>query len=304
MMSLPININKQIIKISENLKLLFHPVIINAFIYYNEDGTVKKENWGDDLNYFFIKEIINKKLVLFNRSSIAIRLKLKNYLVVGSIIDMLCTSKTEVWGAGIINENADLINLPAKVYAVRGPLTRKKLLERHIECPEIYGDPALLLPMYYKPEKKLRYRYGIISHVSNQDYLNKLTYDGIPVNKHKDILIISMREYNDWHDIVDKICSCQAILSSSLHGLIVAEAYRIANVWIEFGKPLIGKHFKFHDFFLSINRDRKNPLTFDGHELPIKSIDDELSLWQAGDIDLQPLLQSCPFKIRKPLYYQ
>jgi pyruvyltransferase len=47
----------------------------------------------------------------------------------------------------------------------------------------------------------------------------------------------------------------------------MAEAYGIPNLWIEFGKPLIGGHFKFHDFFLSIARGRESPYIIEDYEL-------------------------------------
>lgn len=65
---------------------------------------------------------------------------------------MLCRRNTEVWGAGIISENSLLKEKPSKVYAVRGPLTRQRLIKEGIDCPEIYGDPALLIPYYYRPK--------------------------------------------------------------------------------------------------------------------------------------------------------
>ncbi len=68
------------------------------------------KNWGDDINYYFLREIIKSPVVLFNRTSLAFRLKLRNYLVIGSTIDMLCTQNTEVWGAGIIDGSKPLKN--------------------------------------------------------------------------------------------------------------------------------------------------------------------------------------------------
>lgn len=288
--------------ISEHLKLLFHPVIINAFVYYDDDKRIRHENWGDDINYYFLQEIIIRPLILLNRTSLAFRLKLRNFLVIGSTIDMLCYAHTEVWGAGIIDGSKPLRVKPRKVYAVRGPLTREKLLAEGVECPEIYGDPALLTPYYYRPNKQKCYKYGIISHVSNQASLANLHLNGKYISECADVRIINLGQYIHWHDIIDQVCECEVILSSSLHGLIIAEAYHVPNVWIEFGKPLIGGHFKFHDFFLSIHRDREKPIFIDGMEIPLTQIENEMANWEQGNINLKPLLQACPFKLRKTKY--
>jgi len=218
--------------------------------------------------------------------------------VIGSTIDMLCKKNTEVWGAGIIDQNKPLRCKPSKVYAVRGPLTRKKLLEQGVKCPEVYGDPALLIPHYYKPKVKKKYLFGFIPHRSNLDRIDDFTVDGVRLSKRKDILVIDLSKYDKWTDIVDQICSCENVLSGSLHGLIVAEAYGIPNLWIEYGKSLIGGHFKFHDFFLSISRDRESPYIIEDNELSIKDIKKELSSWELGIINLQPLIDSAPFPIK------
>jgi pyruvyltransferase len=211
---------------------------------------------------------------------------------------MCCTKNTEIWGAGIIHEVKSLRIKPRKVYAVRGPLTRKRLLELGVECPEVYGDPALLISRYYKPNVKKKYSIGFVPHRSNLEKLQDFTVDGTPLSKRNDILVIDLTNYDKWTDVIDQICSCENIISSSLHGLVMAEAYKIPNVWIEFGKPLIGGHFKFHDFFLSIERDRESPYMIEDNELSIKDIKKDLSAWEHGIIDLQPLINAAPFPIK------
>lgn len=286
--------------LKEHARLLMNPVLVNAFIFYDEKGEVRHVNWGDDINYFFLRDIVKRPVVLFNRTSLAFRLNLRNYLIIGSTIDLLCKRRTEVWGAGIINSHSKLKVKPSKVYAVRGPLTRQRLQEEGVACPEIYGDPALLTPLYYCPRQKKRYKYGIIAHVSNQEMIAGFTLDGVPMAQSRDTLVINMGRYAHWHDIIDQVCSCESILSSSLHGLIVAEAYGVPNLWLEFGKPLMGAHFKFHDFFLSIHRDRSKPFVIKGKELSSVTLDTELGQWKQGEIDLQPLINACPFALRRP----
>lgn len=293
---------KIIIKIIENLKLIINPVIINAFVFFDKTGKVRQENWGDDINYFFLKEIVRRPIVLLGRTSLANRLNLKNYLVIGSTIDMLCKKNTEVWGGGIINGDVPLKHKPKKVYAVRGPLTYAKLVKEGIKCPRVYGDPALLVSLYYRPQCVKRYRYGFIFHVSNKKFVDEIKIDGEPIRSCKDVCIIDLSEYRHWHDIIDLICCCNAILSSSLHGLIIAESYGIPNLWIESGNPLIGGHFKFHDFFLSINRDRKAPYVIRHDSMSSEDIDKELSSWEKGYLNLTPLIESCPFRIHQPKF--
>lgn len=293
---------KLAIIIIEHIKLFLHSVIINAFVFYQNDKRIKHENWGDDINYYFLREIIKAPLVLINRTSLAFRLKLRNYLVIGSTIDMLCTQNTEIWGAGIIDGSKPLKIKPKKVYAVRGPLSRAKLLAEGVNCPEIYGDPAMLVPLYYQPSKQKLYKYGIISHVSNQKVVETLLFNGKPLSKCEDVRIINLGQYKHWHDIIDQVCECEIILSSSLHGLIIAEAYHIPNVWIEFGKLLLGGRFKFHDFFLSIKSDREGPVVIINDELPMKLISLNASKWRPGAIDLRPLIKACPFGLKKIKY--
>lgn len=282
--------------ILNNIRLLTNPVLINAFVYH-EHGKVKKTNWGDDINYFFLREICNKKIALYDQYSLSFRLNLKNYLVIGSTIDMLSKDNTEVWGAGLIDGRKPINIKPRKVYAVRGPLTRKCLVNQGIECPEIYGDPALLISRHYKPNIEKKYQYGFIPHVSNLSMVRLLSMEGSPIISRKDTLIINLSEYDKWTDILDQINSCRYIISASLHGLIIAEAYNIPNVWVEFGNPLIGGHFKFHDFFQSIGIDREKPISIHGNFIEESSIIEALNSWKHGDINLQPLINSCPFSI-------
>lgn len=289
--------NQILHKLGVNLKLLFRPVLINGFVYYEKDKVIH-ENWGDDINYYFLQEIIQTPILIYNQISLAYRLKLKNYLVIGSTIDMLCKENTEIWGAGIIDGNKTLNYKPLKVHAVRGPLTRKRLLELDVKCPKVYGDPALLISRYYKPTTQKKYRYGFIPHRSNLNKIDDFIVDGKHIFERPDILIIDLSKYHKWTDIVDQICSCDYILSASLHGLIIAEAYGIPNLWIEFGKQLIGGHFKFHDFFLSVDRDRDAPYIIKDYEISIKDVKEGLSSWQQGIIDLEPLINSAPFPIK------
>ena len=63
----------------------------------------------------------------------------------------------------------------------------------------------------------------------------------------------------------EDIDKCDFILSSSLHGIIVADSFNIPNAWIYLTDKVIGKGFKFHDYFSAIGINHK-PLNLDGSE--------------------------------------
>lgn len=284
-------INKFISKVINALLEIFTKhIVVNACLFYKA-GRVMPRNWGDDINYFFLNKIFRRNVVCYDYSTLSHRIDRKNYLMIGSTITLLCNSKTFVWGAGVIDPTSELPVHPLKVLAVRGPLTRKYLMEHEVECPEIYGDPALLIPKIYNPQINKIYKLGIIPHYSDfeSSMLSKL-------KQNPEILFIKMEGYEKWTDVIDQILSCEQIASSSLHGLILAEAYKIPNLWIQIEGNLLGGHFKFHDFFLSIGKDREKPYCITDKTI-IDDIYKQIIQWEPGYINLQPLIDASPYKL-------
>lgn len=271
--------------------LACNPIPINACLHYRY-GIMRHRNWGDDLNMFLLKRLWNRPLTYLYTSIIASRVCRDNYLVIGSTLAMLSNSRSIVWGAGVIDENENLDCPPKRILAVRGPKTRQWLIDRGINCPKVYGDPAMLLAEIYKPRNTgKRYRLGVIPHYDDFEHqsLQKLKND-------PQVLFIRMEGYKDWLGLIDDIASCDYIASSSLHGLIMAEAYHIPNLWIEISGKLLGGHFKFHDFFLSIGADREMPFVIH----PNISVEDILNTrvcYKQGNIDLEPLKRASPFPL-------
>lgn len=268
-------------------------IVINSYAWMNYDGRVDHSNWGDDINWFFLREVINQSVIPYNHATLAHKLNRPNYVIIGSTIDLLADSKSIIWGAGIIDRKTE--NLPQfrKICAVRGPKTREKLLSMGFNCPEVYGDPALLIPLHYNPHIEKKYSLGIIPHYHD---LERVRDDF--KNNHQ-IKVIDVRKYNKWTDFIDEILECEAIASSSLHGLIMAYAYNIPNVWIEFSKGAKRDRFKYDDFFSSIGK-HENPLLIFGSN-DITKINNALKNWRRGYIDLIPLVKAAPFKFKNAL---
>jgi pyruvyltransferase len=250
-------------------------------------------NFGDALNEQLIKWINPNLKIIATKRNVPLLIKIKklikilpkeNYVPMGSIL-FLTDKNSIVWGSGFISEDSYCGIKPKKVLAVRGPLTRKKLLKEKINCPEIYGDPALLLPKFYKPKIKKIYELGIVPHEVDKknNFLKRI--------KNSKIKIININQ--EPKKVIRNILSCKKIASSSLHGIIVADAYKIPSIWIEFSDKVIGKGFKFRDYFESVGRKEKNPLRIT-KKTEIKEIMRKFNK-DPIQINIDKLLEVCPF---------
>ena len=141
----------------------------------------------------------------------------------------MSNKKSIIWGSGLLYPEQRIKAPPLKVYAVRGPLTREYLVSYGVNCPEIYGDPALLFPLFYKPIVEKRYKYGIIPHFRDKQSVLLQQY-----RQDENVLIIDVENVKPWHKFIDDIASCDFIISSSLHGIIISDAYKVPNIWVEF----------------------------------------------------------------------
>ncbi|MDP5078112.1 MAG: polysaccharide pyruvyl transferase family protein [Nonlabens sp.] len=224
------------------------------------------ENYGDLLSPYIVEQVSNSKARFFKPGKGFKSLFKKSYLMaIGSIMSH-AQKKAVVWGSGILSRNDTFEK--ATFYAVRGPLSRKRVLEQGYSCPEIYGDPALLLPLYYKPEQSKKYKLGIIPHYVDytmvQDDLGQ--QEGVSI-----IDLIS----DDIFATTDQICACEKIISSSLHGVIVAHAYGIPALWVPFSKKLSGDNVKFEDYFRSVQIE---PYHLDVPSRPLQ-LEEIMALW-------------------------
>ncbi len=244
-----------------------------------------RQNMGDILSPIIASHFGSKKIRRISKSNCK---KYEHYFMIGSILQR-STEKSLIWGSGLISVNAKCEKKPKKVLAVRGPLTRQKLLEQGIECPEIYGDPALLLPEIYPgTSHKKEYKIGIIPHFNDKNDVSlKQNF-----SDNSEVLIIDIQN-KDPMKVVDAMLSCERIISSSLHGIIVGDAYGIPSVWVEFEHPFEDGHFKFQDYFKSVNRSVKGPVKFQ----QFKYIDDINAVFEpySIEIDLDILRRSFPF---------
>lgn len=251
----------------------------NILLYY-WDG---EANFGDELSRYLVSKLLKKHYPEVGEIVQKVPLWKRNKLVaIGSLLDTnLLSSKSVYWGTGCLGEShfdkeristdypcsLFYLFLPSsfkwfmrrwqtEVTAVRGPLTRALLLQKKILCPEVYGDPAVLLPDVYKTQRVHKFEIGVILHYVHQIPDNFKQFSNIK------FIDISCSTDEEIEHFIDEINSCSKIFSSSLHGIIVAQAYGIPAQWISFkNKPINSEDdFKFKDYFLGANQEVQNPI--------------------------------------------
>ena len=273
-------------------------IIVNGYVDDHTWCGIRHRNWGDDLNYYFLRELTGRPVVFYQYFKLAKWLHFKNYLCIGTLLDAVKYSngQTVVWGSGVSGQERSFVH-PEKILAVRGRKTKTFCDRYDVKCPETYGDPALLLPLVYKAPRTHKYRLGIIPHVIDQHHP---VIEEIRKNHADEILIIDLAHYDKWTDVIDQICSCERILSSSLHGIITSDAYGIPNCWIELSGKVLGGYFKYLDYASSVGRQFEKPIQIN----KIADITDLVdSMFSCANIDRikelqQGLLAVAPFKCR------
>lgn len=179
---------------------------------------------------------------------------------IGSILEHLPRNSTAtVLGAGLMHKKNTHCFLNAEFLAVRGKLTAK-LLKLNLK-ETVLGDPGLIIKIEEKYLRK-NFRIGLVPHYvdKNNSIVNKLK-----TKLGSELLIIDVEEPNAL-TTARKIAECSAILSSSLHGLVVAWGVGIPCAWIQLSSLIVGKGFKFQDFYSAFNIKCVSPSKINGFE--------------------------------------
>lgn len=216
---------------------------------YKKGGTIslyffsKEKNVGDILNPYLVGRLFNISCIQRQKG------RSPNLLAIGSVMHE-ATLSSYIWGSGFISRKDLPKKLdPKKIKALRGALSVELLNEKYgINLGDLpLGDPAILMPLVYKPKTNKKYKIGIVAH-----YVDK---DKIPESIHSNPEIKLIDVQQDPESFVDDLMECSHIVSSSLHGLILADTYGIPNKWIVLSDRLVGGDFKFNDYYSTT----KNP---------------------------------------------
>lgn len=159
-------------------------------------------------------------------------------VAVGSILEHLPADYAgAVWGSGMIRDRP-LRFERAVFYALRGQRTWANLGRPAVRA---LGDPGLLVGrLARRPEA--RTTLAIVPHLSHR---HSPVFTSLARRYPREVAVVDVRSGPD--PAIGAIASSTAVLTSSLHGLVVADAFGLPAAWVTPEPLLAGGAFKFHD---------------------------------------------------------
>jgi len=165
---------------------------------------------------------------------------------IGSVLDHL----PPLWdgyvvGSGKLFEDAHVHNMTnATILAIRGPLSA-----RGLKGSFALGDPGLLANELVGAQEK-QWSIGVLPHWQDKDLVPR--FQALIPDRYS-LKVIDPQD--DPLTVLRQIGACHKIVTSSLHGVIVADAFRVPRR-IEMSSLMVKKYggtFKFRDYCASIH---------------------------------------------------
>jgi pyruvyltransferase len=197
----------------------------------------KNNNFGDVLGPELVKRILASRGISSEST------RTSRLFTIGSVLHFASSGDT-VWGTGRNGKVADTAHkfTTLDVRAVRGPLTATFLRDRGANVPDIYGDPGLLTAKYFPEfQKTSGERKFDVTIVPNLNDLGSVAYGENVLDPRKPLL-----------ECLARIANSRLVVGSSLHGIIVAEAFGVP------ARLVVSPHeheFKYRDYYLGTKRD-------------------------------------------------
>lgn len=251
---------------------------------------MRSPNFGDALNVVLHKAITQQEPTWTDPD------RQGTILAIGSLAH--CAKPGNVlWGTGAMSDDLELqCDHTTQALAVRGPLTAWLLQKKGVDVSAtVFGDPACLLPLYFPtpaalPDDFRGYDLVIPHYTDVQRAMGCTWREGTKV----------VSPMTDARKLIDLIANAFVVISSSLHAIIVAEAYEVPAVWVEFSDDVHGKGFKFIDYYLGSHYSYPTAVQIRGTQVPEEKISERILEWkppiEKGRVREQ-LLNYCPFTL-------
>ena len=184
----------------------------------------------------------------------------EHLLGLGSILHW-ATELSHVWGAGLMSPARGFGDVRAeRIWALRGKLTHAHLAEELDGLRDVpLGDPGYLVARRLAaltPARTPTQRLELVPRFRDRDHPAIARFSA-----QEGVTILDARDPAP--QFFAQMMSCEAIASSSLHGLIFAEALGIPNAWLDFGPEDPDHEFKYRDWFSLADQPQDAPLRID-----------------------------------------
>lgn len=235
---------KNVAALGELTQYCFSPRGRMLGFYYDQVPNV-----GDQLNIDLAAHIFDRELTMISGMRFV-----THVLMVGSILGQM-NKNSVVWGSGVLSPEifAKCSGL-GDIRAVRGELTRSLIQEKfnvELNCP--LGDPGLLMPQIYAGSTGPREGVAIVPHLldENSEWVASMVAQGAR--------LVSVRLPPE--EFIKQLTQAEAVISSSLHGLILADAYGLPNIRFSLPSEIPGGDFKFNDYYSTTDAPEANSAT-------------------------------------------
>lgn len=200
---------------------------IRQWWWGREDGVY---NFGDELAPLITAKTLGREVVWAPRSEAQL-------VGIGSVLGLVrgAGSGMAIWGAGLMWEGSDPPVTDARHLAVRGRLTAERI---GFDGP--MGDPGILAS-----DLTSRVPGGSIGFMPH--YVDQETEFSQAFTKVHGVRFIDANA--PVQESLDVMRECRFVLSSSLHGCVVADGLGIPNVWVELSDRVAGHGYKFRDYY-------------------------------------------------------
>ena len=198
-----------------------------------------RHNFGDDLFFHIATKLLGSQPAWGGLES-----KERLVFLGGSVLQFIRRGDI-CWGAGLRDgEMPDVRFHQVDVAACRGRLTEERLYPFLRGNRPALGDPGILTAQLF-PEwnSEKKHTVGFVPHFSDFESFSARSLPGPVIDPRQPA-----------HVVVPQITECRMIVSSSLHGLIVAEAFNIPAIPLETGSAHPEPPFKYEDYYSVTDR--------------------------------------------------
>jgi len=158
--------------------------------------------------------------------------------------------KIHVWGSGCGQEDESFSGRHY-YHAVRGAETLRRI-EGNVG-PVALGDPGLLAPLLLKKAVAKQYKIGFVPHYVDKSLPTVVEF----IEKNKEVHFIDV--HKPPIQVIEEIAACEFVISSSMHGLIVADAFKVPNVRIRLSAR-VKSELKYGDYYSAFGIQQPKPI--------------------------------------------